>query len=228
MENNLLNTIYVLKNVVNSKIYIGQTWKSLKKRWRDGSGYKGSIYLENAIKKYGKDNFYYEVLTFCGTQETANYWETYFIEKYKSNNSDYGYNLKNGGSNGKHSVNSIQKMSLAKIGKQHNEESKLKVSVSLLGNKRGIGNKNHLGHKHSESARNKMSQALKGRSAPNKGKVGLRGEDNPKSKVTEKIVLDIRKDFASQNYSQVELSKKYNLSTTIINRIVSRKTWSHI
>src|SRR5271166_766614 len=76
---NMINTIYLLKNKVNEKVYVGQTWTSLPTRWRSGWGYIGSTHLYNAIQKYGSDQFYYETLMFCGTQETADYWEQYFI-----------------------------------------------------------------------------------------------------------------------------------------------------
>ncbi|MGI0058135.1 MAG: hypothetical protein ACREBJ_00060 [Nitrosotalea sp.] len=49
-----------------------------------------------------------------------------------------------------------------------------------------------------------------------------------KHKVTEKIVLEIREKYASGNYSQIELVREYNLSTTIAFKIVNRKSWRHI
>jgi hypothetical protein len=56
------------------------------------------------------------------------------------------------------------------MGRKHSEETKRKISLSLLGNKRGLGNKNHFGKKHSKEARDKMSLKLKGREGTLKGK----------------------------------------------------------
>jgi group I intron endonuclease len=90
--------IYLLRNRVNNLIYVGQTWRTLKARFRAYS--KTQPHLFNAIKLYGKDQFFYEVLTVAGTQETADYWEKYFINKYNSTDPEIGYNLKAGGKDG--------------------------------------------------------------------------------------------------------------------------------
>jgi hypothetical protein len=47
----MINTIYILKNKINDKIYVGQTWQSLNERWRNGMGYRGCHKIERAIKK---------------------------------------------------------------------------------------------------------------------------------------------------------------------------------
>jgi hypothetical protein len=55
--------IYLLKNIVNCKVYIGQTWMDLHKRMgKNGVNYSNSPYLYHAIQKYGIHNFEYEVL----------------------------------------------------------------------------------------------------------------------------------------------------------------------
>src|SRR5690606_19045114 len=140
-------------------------------------------YIHYAMAKYGNEHFIFEVIATCQTKDDADEAENILIQQYNSRNRKYGYNLKDGGHFSSHS-----------------DSSKLKISNSLLNNKRGIGNKNHLGHKHSDATKKKMSDSLKGRAAPNKGKVGLCGENNPRSKVTEKIVLEIREKYISNNY----------------------------
>ena len=100
---NQVCTIYLLINSVNNKVYIGQTWSSLHIRMgRNGSNYKNSFYLYAAIKKYGIDNFHYQVLGQCNSQSVADYLETHYIQQYNSRDSEMGYNLKQGGSAGKH------------------------------------------------------------------------------------------------------------------------------
>lgn len=96
----MLCLIYILRNTVNSKVYIGQTWRSLKERFRRYD--KRQSHLFNAINLYGKDRFYYEVVTVAHTQEIADYWEIYFINKYNSTNTDFGFNLKTGGARGRY------------------------------------------------------------------------------------------------------------------------------
>ena len=112
MKSTNICTIYRLSNIENCKNYIGQTWFPLNKRMgKNGSNYKNSIYLYNSIKKYGIDKFKYHILAQCSDQETADYLESYYINIYCSNNPEIGYNIKNGGSNGKHSADTINKIS---------------------------------------------------------------------------------------------------------------------
>jgi group I intron endonuclease len=97
-------TVYLLTNKVNGKVYVGQTWLSFEERMqKDGAGYKNSMYLYGALQKYGIENFEYSVLSKSLTQEEADKLEKFYIEKYNSLDHDVGYNLKEGGSAGKHS-----------------------------------------------------------------------------------------------------------------------------
>ena len=78
--------IYITTNLINGKIYIGQCYAG--KRWYLGSG----VYLKNAVKLYGKENFKREILLIVGN-EYANWFETAFIEGYNSVNKNIGYNI---------------------------------------------------------------------------------------------------------------------------------------
>ena len=90
--------IYMHKNKINSKIYIGQSC-NLNIRWHPIS-YKDCSYFYNAIQKYGWDNFEHIILEDSLSIEEADQKEKYYIEKYNTLNRDYGYNLKSGGNNG--------------------------------------------------------------------------------------------------------------------------------
>src|SRR5579863_9366327 len=117
--------IYLITNQINGKVYVGRTWRNLHTRFIEHCCDRGhSPYLSNSIAKYGRQNFRIELLTVCHTQEIANYWEQYFIERYRSTDRAKGYNLQHGGANGKHSEETKRKMSLARIGFKHTEEWK--------------------------------------------------------------------------------------------------------
>jgi len=118
--------IYKLKNEANGKIYIGQTWQTLERRWARGFGYTQNAHLHSAIKKYGKELFIYESLHTVYSQEDAL-------------NPKIGYNLKEGGANGKPSDQTRQKMSDSQKGRKATEETKKKISDGLKGNLNSLG-----------------------------------------------------------------------------------------
>lgn len=85
-------------NLINNKVYIGITKVGLEQRARkDGNHYAGSPYFYSAIQKYGWDNFKHEILLDNLTEKEVKEQEKYFIDKYKSNDREYGYNLTEGG-----------------------------------------------------------------------------------------------------------------------------------
>lgn len=55
-----------------------------------------NLYFIEAIRKYGLENFKFEVLEEC-EKEALNDKEIYYIQEYKSSNPNFGYNLSNGG-----------------------------------------------------------------------------------------------------------------------------------
>lgn len=91
-------TIYIHKNLINNKVYVGQTKQIPEKRWNYGYGYKSQPYFYNAIKKYGWQNFEHTILeNDISSQEEANKKERYWIKFYNSANPNYGYNISMGG-----------------------------------------------------------------------------------------------------------------------------------
>ena len=90
--------IYKHTNLINHKIYIGQTTQQPEKRWGNGlSQYRHNKHFFAAIKKYGWDNFSHQILKEGLSQEELNYWEKYFISYYDSTNKEKGYNILLGG-----------------------------------------------------------------------------------------------------------------------------------
>lgn len=90
--------IYIIKNNLNSKVYIGQTIQSVQERFKQHTKpsivkQRGNYKIYNAINKYGKDNFYVEVLDEA-IESKLNELEIYYIEKY--NSYEKGYNSTKG------------------------------------------------------------------------------------------------------------------------------------
>ena len=90
--------IYLHRNKINGKVYIGQTCQKPEKRWNYGHGYKNCPRFYSAIVSYGWSNFEHIILENNLTSDEANEKEQYYIKKYNSQNPDLGYNLTEGGS----------------------------------------------------------------------------------------------------------------------------------
>lgn len=66
--------------------------------------------FKNAIKKYGKENFAWETLIEVESNE-LDYYEQKYILEYKSNQKEFGYNIREGGKTGKFNEETRKKMS---------------------------------------------------------------------------------------------------------------------
>ena len=134
--------IYMHKNKINNKVYIGQTKQQPEKRWGvNGNGYKTQMFYD-AIQKYGWHNFEHCILETVETQEEANIKEAYFISQYKSTNPKYGYNIALGGNVAPQSLETRLKRSEALKGKNNpmynkhwSKETKDKVGAFMRSEK---------------------------------------------------------------------------------------------
>ena len=129
--------VYMHKNKINNKVYIGITCQKTKYRWGAGSGYKKQSKFYNAICKYGWNNFEHIILFNNLTFEKAKQKEIEMIDKYNAFTKQHGYNATKGGegSNGVPcSEEKKKKISEANKGHKFTEETKKRISESLKGN----------------------------------------------------------------------------------------------
>ena len=93
--------IYKITNKIDGKIYIGRA-KNIKDRWKAHRNnpfnplsreYYKSLY--KAIREYGLENFSFEVVEEC-KEEELNDKEAYYINFYNANDPAIGYNRTNG------------------------------------------------------------------------------------------------------------------------------------
>ena len=203
----IVGVIYVITNTVNGKRYVGQTTKSIEKRWRghiDSArcGYQYPIC--NAIRKYGRENFTIAEVVQAETREQLDALERWFILAYNTIK-PHGYNLDPGGRTpGELHPETRAKMSKAKkgkpawnLGKPHSDETKAKISAAnrgklasdstkakmraaQLGNKNALGSHGRLGHKNSEEHNAKVSAARR-------GKLGTPHTDEFKARMSERF-----------------------------------------
>lgn len=81
----------------SGKRYIGVTKRKPEKRWNYGKGYSENDYFTKAIQKYGWDAFKHEILLTGLTEEEASRLEKEYINKFRSAERKYGYNIDLGG-----------------------------------------------------------------------------------------------------------------------------------
>lgn len=93
--------IYIIKNEINNKVYIGQSInieKRIKEHFWKAQNKKDVSYntaIHQAIRKYGKENFSWKILQEC-TEEELDSLEKKFIKEYNSLTPN-GYNILEGG-----------------------------------------------------------------------------------------------------------------------------------
>lgn len=184
--------LYQVTNILNHNSYIGYTTRTLEKR-KSGhfkSVNKGSnLHFHNALRKYGSENFIWEIIEQVEDIDTAKMVEIWYIEQYQPE-----YNMTKGGDgfSGPHTEEAKNKISLAQFGRKRApfseewkqnlslankgheslDETNKKISQSLLGNKRALGHKHstktklemslaHKDKKHTKETKDKISLALK-------------------------------------------------------------------
>jgi|ERR1700728_1460568 len=97
MQNELYGIIYLITNLVNGKMYVGQTIKTASARfvqhiWTANN--KDGHLIHNAIRKYGSENFKISIIDAAFTAEELDYKETWYIQSLNCLDRKIGYNLK--------------------------------------------------------------------------------------------------------------------------------------
>jgi len=125
--------IYLVENLINHKVYIGQSVESLGIRRgnhiRTARQYaKGKLTYHSrfyaALNKYGADKFVFHVLDEAKNIDELNEKEIAWIRVFNSRNSNFGYNIQGGGfAKGRMAEETKKKISLANQGKHSGPKS---------------------------------------------------------------------------------------------------------
>lgn len=225
--------IYKFTNKINNKAYIGQSVNIEHRRQQHiSSAYysKSNTYntvFHQAIRKYGSENFNFEILTICKIEE-LDILEKYYIQRENSMVPN-GYNMTSGGENAR-SYNSlfteddIHNIILELRTTDDRAEdiaSRWNCSGSLI-KKICSGDEYHIDNEcypirdkeHIKRIRNKYNLLVQG--------------VNPSAKLNCSIAEDIIYDLLNTNASIKDLSIKYDISTDQISRINNGKIWKQI
>jgi group I intron endonuclease len=196
--------IYKVTNLINGKIYIGITKKTLNNRksnhLSNAKLKKCNMVFHAAIRKYGSDNFKWETIDRCLFTESLIVLEKHYIELYKSKVPN-GYNMTDGGE--------------GHCGYKPTCETRLRLSSVHKNKQCGVNNPMfgkhswNYGKHYSEDVIKKMVERSTGRrhSEESKRKMSIARSGKPKSKEhIQKMIL-------------VHLGKKHSLERIEKNRI---------
>lgn len=185
MGSGLSGIIYLVRNVVNHKVYVGQTTRTLEARriehLEDAKKGKPS-HLCASIRKYGVDSFSWSVLDYGVVDERLDEREKYWIEFFKATSDSFGYNETVGGGGCSPSEATRKKMSeshrgeknsmygvrrfgtasprYGKKGLHHTEETKAIISKKMSGRIIQESTKQkHREYRHNDESREKIKLA---------------------------------------------------------------------
>jgi len=238
MKTEVVGIIYKAISKTSGKVYIGKTICGLNKRRSDHlteafnkNSNKYNTHFSRAIRKYGEEDFMWEILYEEIFHTQLLKLEIITIEAYSSLCN--GYNMTKGGEGTigySHTNKAKAKMSKSKKGnsiwkgKTHTEESKAKMS------------KAQKGKKHTNESKAKISKSLKGRPAPNKGKThtaetkakiseSIKCENHPQAKLNWEKVTEIRELYKTGKYTKKYIANMYEMAGRTIGRIINNESW---
>lgn len=156
--------IYLIRNNVNGKCYVGQTrMKRVERRWSQHKCVP--CIMKSAFDKHGVDNFEFSVLCELPNEELNDHEILEIIER--NTIVPFGYNIKKGGDNHEVHPETRAKISESSKGRVSSEETRRKISESKKGRKNPM-----YGRTASEETRKKMSEGRQGEKNCNFGKTG--------------------------------------------------------
>ena len=125
--------IYKITNIINNKIYIGQTIQKLELRFADhrysALNTNRPQYLYKAMRKYGIENFKIESIETNIPLYLLNEREQHYIKTFNTIDHSKGYNLTTGGNNGfKMLQDTCENSRKRMLGHKMSDETKQKIS----------------------------------------------------------------------------------------------------
>lgn len=140
------NTIYIISNIINDKVYIGQTSRPIESREKEHFYYYKTIdtHIYRAMRKYGVENFNMTPICSVFNVDDLDDLEIQIISEYDSFHN--GYNMNEGGNSMrgyKHTVETKKKMSMKRMGRLCSDETKKKMSKLSSGKNNAFYNKQH-------------------------------------------------------------------------------------
>lgn len=182
--------IYICKNIINDKFYIGKTKRTIEKRKKehiaDAFFYNSKNLFHMALRKYGIENFEWKTMAFCDNEEELSELEEFFISEMRDSfGKNFLYNMTSGGEGLKNPCDITRKrMSESRMGEKNHRYGKPISEKQRLLAKMRCGENHYLyGKKHLPETIEKMKIA---HAKENNGMYGKKHSDCTKKIISEK------------------------------------------
>lgn len=204
--------IYKITNLIDGKIYIGQTvnYKKREKRHLNSlkNGNHHNEHLQRAFDKYGEKSFKIELIEKCDAKELDKK-EKRYIKEFDACNHDKGYNMMFGGQQFRNFTNEVRrKMSEACKGRSFSNEHKKKIGIAHAG-------------------RTIPRESVEKSIATKKRLKVHCGEKNPNALISDSVAKKITIKLLS-GFPVKTIAEQFQVSTDVVYNIMYNRSYTHI
>ena len=195
--------IYKITNKLNNKIYIGQS-NNITRRFSEHQtkGSSSRIPVDEAIQKYGKENFSFEIIEECPLDklnERESYWINYYDTVVNGYNCSIGGDFQSIGENNGRAILTEQDVKI--IRQAYNEHKRRKDVYKLFENK--ISFNTFAGIWDGSTWSHIMPEVFTEENKLFYSKQATNGDKSPMSKFTNEEVINIRERYVNENAKQI-------------------------
>lgn len=224
-----MGIIYCYTNQINNKKYIGQTINPEQRK----KAHKSDAFNPNspdynsvfhaAVRKYGWENFKYEILLECDNS-LLNEAEIFYIKLHKSLIGEHGYNVAAGGAKGSYAMSEEAKEKLRWVhGKLTKDQViNLRLAYAAGESPTKIYKELYADQMHYNSFLNIWCGKRYASVMPEVINTGRH------TKLTEEQVYMIKRERLEKKTSYQKLGEKYGVTRGAIESICKGKTWVHV
>jgi len=164
--------VYGIENIINKKVYSGQAIKFKNRKSTHFSNLRNNkhknSHLQNAVNKYGIENFIFKTLIYCESFELTRY-EQFFSDYYK--NLGLSYNIRqcvDSNLGFRHSRETKKKLSKIVSGTTRSKETRKRMSIAQSKRTNWKKGKDHpmYGTTRSEEQKKEISVRMSGENNP--------------------------------------------------------------
>jgi group I intron endonuclease len=226
--------VYKVTNIINNKIYIGVSKFDIDKRkWEhlNKSDNSSDFVFHKAIRKYGVENFNWEVIDEASSVEELKQKEIFYIKDYNSfYKTGHGYNMTHGGDLNNHlkgEASPVSKLTEEEVLEIHKLLKNTYLTYPEIALKLNIP----VGEHQIYYINYGMHWNIDGVKYPIRNDARAKtkmGSNNPQSKLNDKVVLQIIDKLINTSQSQTSMAKDYGVHYNTINEINRCIIWTHL